>query len=171
MPCVLVFPPRSNRPGFQSNRICFSKLAMIESRYAISPGSGFSSAIFKPSFGRFRLIKAVTRLAIGSRSTASNAGRKNGSNRRSTCTRAVDALASQFKNEEPVLAFGMGWSVFEFKASPSKGGESEIRQLRNACLKKDGTSSGVLLRRIHASLQDRKSTRLNSSHLAISYAV
>ena len=49
---------------------------MIESRYASSSGISFSSAIFKPSFGRFRLINAVVRLAIGSRSMASNAGRK-----------------------------------------------------------------------------------------------
>ena len=52
MPWVFVFPPRSMPPGFQSLRICFSKLAMIESTNASSSGSSFSSAIFKPSLGR-----------------------------------------------------------------------------------------------------------------------
>ena len=49
----------------------------------LRPATTFSSAIFKPSFGRARLIRAVTSRVSGSRSTASNAGRKKGSNRRS----------------------------------------------------------------------------------------
>ncbi len=64
-------PPRSMPPGFQSLRICFSKLAMIESRNASSSGSSFSSAIFKPSLGRFLLINRVSNRAIGSRRVAS----------------------------------------------------------------------------------------------------
>ena len=56
MPCVLVFPPRSNPPGFQSPRICVVKLSMIELRNSSSLGSGFSSAIFKPSSFRCLFI-------------------------------------------------------------------------------------------------------------------
>ena len=65
---------------------------------------------------RLVLIRAVTNFAIGSRNSASKTGRKNGSNRRSKCTSAVDASAIQFKNAEPVLARGMGRSGFELKA-------------------------------------------------------
>ena len=55
MPCVLVFPPRSKPPGFQSRRICCSKLAMIESSHASSSGIGLSSARANPSFGRLHV--------------------------------------------------------------------------------------------------------------------
>src|SRR5208282_5978341 len=92
---------------------------MIESRYASSPGIGRSSAIFSPSFGLLVLIKAVVKRAMGSRRTASNAGRKSGSNRRSRCTKTVEVSLSQFKNAEPVLAFGAGRLILDsvtFKA-------------------------------------------------------
>ena len=84
MPCVLVLPPRSKPPGFHRPRICCVKLAMIESTNSSSPGSGVSSASASLSSARCRLISAVTRRASGSRSSASNAGRKNGSKRRSS---------------------------------------------------------------------------------------
>ena len=66
---------RSKPPGFQSPRICVVKLSMIDLRYSSSFGSGFSSAIFRPSSFRCMLINAVTRRAIGSRRVASNVGR------------------------------------------------------------------------------------------------
>src|ERR1700693_1689093 len=100
---------------------------MIESRYASSLGSGFSSAIFKPSLGRCWLIHAVTRFAIGSRSRASKAGRKNGSKRRSTWTRLVDRFATKSRNAEPVLAFGIGRSGFGLKALRSPEDYSKMR--------------------------------------------
>ena len=114
-------PPRSKPPGFQSSRICFSKLAMIDSRYASSSGIRLSSAIFKPSLGRFLLIKAVANRATGSRSNASNAGRTNGSNRRSRCKRTVNASFNRSKKNEPVLAFGAERLLLEFKGLRSKG--------------------------------------------------
>src|SRR6266403_1890644 len=125
IPCVFVFPPRSNPPGFQSPRICFSKVEMMESRYASSSGSDFSSAIFSPSFGRCRLIKAVIKFAIESRSTASNAGRTNGSNRRSTCRRRVNVSLSESKKTEPVLARGCGRLAFEFESDMDSGSNAE----------------------------------------------
>ena len=94
---------------------------MIESRYASSSGSSFSSAIFKPSFGRCILINAVVKFAIGSRSTASNAGRIHGSNRRSTCRRKVNVSLSQFKNAEPVSARGCGRLAFELETDIGSG--------------------------------------------------
>src|SRR5262249_3614535 len=54
------------------------------------------------------LINAVVKRASGSRSTASNAGRKNGSNRRSKWSRSVEVSATKFRNFEPVLAGGNG---------------------------------------------------------------
>src|SRR5664279_4847756 len=113
MPCVLVLPPRSNPPGFHNRRICLPKLSMMESTHASSSGIGRSSAIFKPSSWRCMLISAVVRLARGSRSRASKAGRKNGSNRRSRWTNAVEASLSKLRNAEPVLAFGWGRLVLE----------------------------------------------------------
>src|SRR4051812_34417372 len=117
MPCVLVLPPRSMPPGFHSRRICCSKLEMMESRNASSSGISFSSAIFKPSLGRRALINLVTKRAIGSRRTASNAGRKSGSTRRSRWSRKVEVSLSQSRNFEPVLARGNGRLAFEFNAA------------------------------------------------------
>ena len=118
MPCVLVLPPRSKPPGFQRPRICAVKLAMIESRNSSSSGSGFSSAIFKPSSLRCLLINAVTSRAIGSRSMASNAGRIQGSMRRSICKRNIVVSLTQLRKREPVLARGIGRLTFEFTAPP-----------------------------------------------------
>ena len=81
------------------------------------------------------LISAVVKRASGSRSTASKGGRKNGSKRRSRCTRAVDVPHSQFRNAEPVLAFGWGRLVLEsglerhrrfprVRFAPNYGGEA-----------------------------------------------
>src|ERR1700687_4250020 len=103
-------------PCFQRARICVWKLEMIDSRYSSSSGMGFSSAIFKCSSGRRMLINAVVKLVRGSRSMASNTGRKKGSNRRSRCTKEIDAFASQFRNADPVLAGGTGRLAFEFMA-------------------------------------------------------
>src|SRR6478672_636287 len=116
MPCVLVFPPRSNPPGFQSPRICVVKLSMTEFRYSSSLGNGFSSASFNPSSLRFLFINAVTMSATGSRSVASNIGRSQGSIRRSICRRNIVVLLTQFRNHEPVLARGIGRLTFEFTA-------------------------------------------------------
>src|SRR5262249_41427625 len=99
----------------QSLRICLSKLEIIESRNIPSSGSSFSSAIFNPSFFRRLLIKSVVRAVSRSRSKASNAGRKKGSNRRSKCKRNVDVSLNQFKSIEPVLALGIGRLTFEFE--------------------------------------------------------
>ena len=49
MPCVLVFPPRSKWPGFQSPRICAVKVVMMSSRWASSSGCARSSASASPS--------------------------------------------------------------------------------------------------------------------------
>jgi hypothetical protein len=59
---------------------------MIESRCASSSGSGISCASARCWLGRRRLISAWISHAVGSRSVASNAGRKNGSKRRCTCS-------------------------------------------------------------------------------------
>src|SRR5207249_11238662 len=45
------------------------------------------------------------------------------------------------------------------------------RRLRLAAAKRDLTVQQYILETIEARLQDRKSTRLNSSHVSISYAV
>src|SRR5438067_2849420 len=85
---------------------------MMESRNSSSPGRSFSSAIFKCSLGRFRLISQVTNRASGSCNTASKAGRKNGSNRRSNWRTLVDTFAIRFSKADPVFARGIGRSTF-----------------------------------------------------------
>src|SRR5258707_4003930 len=62
------------------------------------------------------LINDVVKRAIGSRSSASNAGRIHGSNLRSTCNRKVKVSLIQFNSAEPVLAAGMGLLTFELKS-------------------------------------------------------
>src|SRR4051812_14393468 len=131
MPWVLVLPPRSNPPGFHSRRICDWKLAMIDSRNSSSPGISFSSASFRPSLERGRLINAVVSRVSGSRSTASNAGRTKGSTRRSRRTRKVSRSLSRSRNPEPVLARGCGRLTFEFigrKVSLGSTGEIQHEQ-------------------------------------------
>ena len=58
-------------------------------------------------------MRLVVKRASGPSSTASNAGRKKGSKRRSKCTKAVEALATQFKNADPVLGGGIGRLMLE----------------------------------------------------------
>src|SRR3954468_24716373 len=89
---------------------------MIDCSQTSSSGIARSSAIARCSFGLLLLISAVTRRASGSRSTASNAGRTNGSIRRSTRTRSVDKSASRLSSADPVLAGGRGRLVFESTA-------------------------------------------------------
>ena len=113
MPWVLVLPPRSNPPGFQSPRICALKVSMIDWVSASSSGWIRSSAIFRPSFLRCRLISAVVRRASGSRSTASKAGRIQGSMRRCSCISRSDVSLIQFRSTEPVSAGGTGRLVIE----------------------------------------------------------
>src|SRR6266513_1393682 len=84
----------------------------MESRNSSSLGRSLSSAIFNCSLGRFRLISQVTNRASGSCNTASKAGRKNGSNRRSNWRSLVDTLAIRFSKAEPVFARGIGRSTF-----------------------------------------------------------
>src|SRR6266404_5258804 len=125
IPCVLVFPPRSKPPGFQSPRICVVKLDMIELRYSSSFGSSFSSAIFNPSSLRCMLMSTVVKRAIGSRSTLSNTGRSHGSNRRSICKRNMMVSLAQSNNREPVLARGIWRLVFEFTIGRVLGEDTE----------------------------------------------
>src|SRR5499426_207862 len=113
MPWVLVFPPRSNPPGFQSPLICALKVSMIDCSEASSSGWIRSSAIFSPSFLRRRLISAVVRRAIGSRSTASKAGRIHGSTRRCNCSSRSDVSLIQLRTTELVLEGGTGRLVIE----------------------------------------------------------
>ena len=62
---------------------------------------------------------------FGGRSTASNAGRTNGSNRRSTCRRRVNVSLSESKKNEPVLARGCGRLAFEFESDMDSGSNAE----------------------------------------------
>src|SRR5262245_28683883 len=91
---------------------------MTDLRYSSSLGNGFSSASFNPSSLRCLFIKAVTSRATGARSVASNAGRTQGSIRRSICRRNIVVSLTQFRNHEPVLARGIGRLTFEFTAPP-----------------------------------------------------
>jgi hypothetical protein len=99
----------------------------MEFTNASSSGSGRSSAIFKPSSGRPMLISAVVKPARGSRSSRSNAGRKNGSNRRSRWTNRVDVSASQFRKAEPVFAGGCGRLALDPKSAMVEGPCSGFR--------------------------------------------
>ena len=75
--------------------------AMIESRKASSPGRSFSSAIRRPSFRRRRLMRAWTTAARGSRRSASRAGRKNGSTRRSSFMSSMAASWNRLRSIAP----------------------------------------------------------------------
>ena len=107
MPCVLVLPPRSKPPGFHRPRhLLAGSSSMIESTNSSSPGK-------QPFLGQRRgsrralrrLISAVTRRAIGSRSSASNAGRTQGSKRRSQLQQLERRYrTARLRNAEPVLA-------------------------------------------------------------------
>src|SRR5437773_54435 len=132
MPCVFVLPPRSKPPGFQSLRICSWKLAITESTNSSSPGSSRSSASLSPSFGRCQLIKAVVSRATGSRSTASKAGRTNGSKRRSNCKSRSDVLAMKSLTTEPVSARGTGRLTFELELARDVRVEADELQPRLA---------------------------------------
>src|SRR4051794_4005504 len=117
MPCVLVFPPRSNPPGFHRPRICCSKLETIEASKASSSAIGRSSAMRNPSLGRCMLMSAVVNRVSPSPNSASNAGRTNGSNRRSMRTISDRKSLSRSRKTEPVLARGAGRLVVEFTAA------------------------------------------------------
>ena len=108
MPWVLVLPPRSNLPGFQSPLICALKVSMIDWVRLLRSAGIRSSASFRPSFGRCQLINAVVRRASGSRSSASKGGRIQGSMRRWSCISRSDVSLIQLRSAEPVSAGGTG---------------------------------------------------------------
>src|SRR5207245_4048517 len=80
-----------------------------------------------------------------------------------TVTQQIGALADQFLGRDRTL--GASRLLFEIGRDGI-----EVRQLR-ARLSLDSGYTSRLLRTLEAEGQDRKSTRLNSSHGSISYAV
>jgi hypothetical protein len=80
--------------------------------------------------------------------SASNAGRKKGSKRRSRWTKEIEALASQFRNADPVLARGTGRLTFEFMAEIDQDSSRNIHfDARNlqCCASVVGYSSEVYI--------------------------
>src|SRR5690554_7782782 len=88
----------------------------------------------------------------------------------------------RFMKEEPLYPFGYGLSYTDFKYSDlalsdntlSAGDDRSITV--SASVENTGPRSGdevvqLYVKDLEASITDRKSTRLNSSHVRISYAV
>ena len=107
MPCVLVLPPRSNPPGFQSGASAAWKLAMIESTNSSSPGK-------QPLLGERRASRrraaAIDQRGDEARDAGRAArrrtpgGRRDRSGARSAGTQRQQVSTSRLRSAEPVLA-------------------------------------------------------------------